>query len=169
MRITRSEMYLDIAKKVAERSTCPRGKVGAVIVTDRGVLVTGYSGAPHGFPHCEDVGCAVEKFAIDGREVEHCTRTIHAEMNAILFAAKNGVAIKDSWLLCTHAPCQACAKGIINAGIRGVSYVQEYHAHGIMVLLGAELDVYRYSSRGTREGYWKLNYDQTDIEFVVVT
>ena len=74
---------MNIARQVATRSTCPRKHVGAVIVRDRTILSTGYNGSIRGLPHCSDVGCLME----DG----HCVATVHAEANAIIQAAKNGV------------------------------------------------------------------------------
>lgn len=80
--------FINIAKEVAKRSTCPRASVGAVIVKDNRILSTGYNGAPPGEPHCTDVGCLMEN--------NHCERTIHAETNAVAQAAKFGVAVNNS-------------------------------------------------------------------------
>src|SRR5690349_1035987 len=74
-RPTWDEYFLDIAFSVAERSTCDRAHVGAVLVRDRRILATGYNGSPAGLPHCDEVG----HLLIDG----HCVRTLHAEQNAI--------------------------------------------------------------------------------------
>ncbi len=82
--------FVNIAKEVASRSTCPRASCGAVIVKDNRILSTGYNGAPSGEPHCLDVGC----FIIS----KHCERTIHAETNAVVQAAKYGVNINGSTL-----------------------------------------------------------------------
>ena len=78
------EYFLEIAKVVAQRSTCDRANVGAVIARNKVILSTGYNGAPRGLPHCDDVGHEI----VDG----HCVRTIHAEANAIAQAARNGAA-----------------------------------------------------------------------------
>ena len=101
---------MGIAHQAATRSTCPRKHVGAVIVRDRTVLSTGYNGSMRGLPHCEDAGCVME----DG----HCVTTVHAEANAILQAAKNGVAVDGAELYTTASPCWNCFKLIANAGIR---------------------------------------------------
>ncbi len=83
---------MNIAKEVASRSTCPRASVGAVIVKDNRILSTGYNGAPSGESHCLEVGCLIIN--------NHCERTIHAETNAVVQAAKYGVNINGSTLYC---------------------------------------------------------------------
>ena len=103
------DYFMDIAKLVATRSTCDRKHVGAVIVRDRVILTTGYNGSIAGAPHCDDVG----HLMIDG----HCTRTVHAEMNAIAQAAKNGITIDGADLYVTARPCWNCFRVIANAGI----------------------------------------------------
>src|ERR1700675_2217082 len=91
------QYFMTITRQVAERSTCTRAKVGAVIVRDRSILATGYNGAPAGLPHCLDVGCLVYKSQTpNGDFEENCFRTIHAEINAIAQAARHGVAIRDA-------------------------------------------------------------------------
>ncbi len=107
-----------IAKEVATRATCPRRSVGAVIVLDRRILTTGYNGAPHGLAHCTEVGCKI----VDG----HCQRALHAEQNAILQAALNGVSTRGATVYVTCQPCNACAKMIINAGIVRVVFEGDY-------------------------------------------
>ena len=112
------EYFMDIARQVAKRSTCPRAAVGAVIVKDRRILTTGYNGSPMGLPHCTEVGCLM----VDG----HCVRTLHAEQNAIIQAALYGVTVNDSAIYVTHQPCLNCSKMIINAGIKRVVYGGNY-------------------------------------------
>ena len=82
--------FIRIAKEAAQRSTCPRASVGAVIVKDNRILATGYNGAPAGEPHCSDVGCLMVG--------DHCKRAIHAETNAIAQAAKYGVSVEGATL-----------------------------------------------------------------------
>src|SRR6266568_9087684 len=90
------QYFMTITQQVAERSTCLRAKVGAVIVRDRSILATGYNGSPAGLPHCVDVGCQIYESKTPGGEIEvNCWRNVHAEMNAITQAACNGVAIRD--------------------------------------------------------------------------
>jgi dCMP deaminase len=118
-RITRDAMLIEIAVTVSKRSTCSRKQVGAVIALDGRVLSLGYAGSPAGTPHCLDVGCLQ---GVDGG----CIRTVHAELNAIAFAAKQGIALNRSTLYCTDSPCLVCAKAIINAGIEDVKYLRLY-------------------------------------------
>ena len=112
------DYFFDIAKIVAERSTCDRRHVGAVIVRDKVILSTGYNGAPRGLEHCDDVGHEI----VDG----HCVRTIHAETNAIVQAARNGVAVMGGTIYLTNSPCYDCFKMIVNAGIKEVYYDEFY-------------------------------------------
>lgn len=119
MRISRDEMYLQIAEVVSQRGTCSRSQVGAVIVKNNSVVSEGYVGSPSGFPHCLDNGCIIGK---DGG----CIRTVHAEANAIIKAAKYGKAVNGATMYCTHSPCKVCASFIINAGIKRVVYRNEY-------------------------------------------
>lgn len=124
-RIDRETMFLEIARTIAERSTCTRADVGAVIVKENRIISTGYNGAPPGMPHCEDVGCEVEYHDIPGvgrHVVEGCARTIHAEANAIAWAARAGVPVEGAAMFCTHAPCYPCAKLMVSAGIAIVHY-----------------------------------------------
>jgi len=116
--------FMNIARVVATRSTCLHRKVGAVIVRGKQIVSTGYNGAPAGHAHCLDIGCAREGVP-SGRNMELC-RGAHAEQNAINFAARYGIAIEGAWIYCTHYPCSACAKSIINAGITRVIYEQDY-------------------------------------------
>ena len=127
---------MTITRQVAERSTCTRAKVGAVIVRDRSILATGYNGAPAGLPHCLDAGClSYESRTPDGELEQNCFRTIHAEINAITQAARNGVAIRDADIYVTHTPCIHCLKVLINTGIRNVFYEKPYKLHTIEELL----------------------------------
>jgi dCMP deaminase len=135
------EYFMTITRQVAERSTCPRAKVGAIIVRDKNLLATGYNGAPAGLPHCTDVGCLIyTSITPSGETEENCYRTIHAEINAIAQAAKNGTSIRDADIYVTHTPCIHCFKVIINTGIRRVYYVQDYKRHTLTELL-AHADV----------------------------
>ena len=112
------EYFMSIAKQVASRSTCDRKHVGAVIVRDKTILSTGYNGSIRGMPHCDEVGHMIEN--------EHCVATIHAETNAILQAAKNGVMIDKGEIYITASPCWPCFKILANAGIKKVYYGEFY-------------------------------------------
>src|SRR5262245_43230733 len=110
--------FMNIARQAATRSTCDRKHVGAVIVRDKTILSTGYNGSIRGLPHCDDVGHDLEG--------GHCVATIHAEANAILQAARNGVMIEGAELYTTASPCWSCFKLIANAGIRTIYYGEFY-------------------------------------------
>jgi dCMP deaminase len=130
------QYFMTITRQVAERSTCTRAKVGAVIVRDRSILATGYNGAPAGLPHCLDAGCLIyESRTPDGELEQNCYRTIHAEINAITQAARNGSAIRDADIYVTHTPCIHCLKVLINTGIKTVHYEKPYKLHTITELL----------------------------------
>ena len=130
------QYFLTITRQVAERSTCTRAKVGAVIVREKNILATGYNGAPAGLPHCTDVGCLVYTSHTPSGEVEeNCFRTIHAEINAIAQAAKNGASIRDAEIYITHTPCIHCLKVLINSGIRRVFFEREYKRHTLAEML----------------------------------
>src|SRR5476651_34778 len=118
MRVSWDEYFMNIARVVASRSTCERKFVGAVIVRDRTILSTGYNGSIRGMPHCTDVGHMMEE--------GHCVATIHAEVNAIIQAAKNGVAIDEATLYVTASPCWSCFKASANAGIKKIVYGEFY-------------------------------------------
>ncbi|MFQ5539308.1 MAG: cytidine/deoxycytidylate deaminase family protein [Candidatus Binatia bacterium] len=135
-RLSWHQYFMTITRQVAERSTCNRAKVGAVIVRDRNILATGYNGAPAGMPHCTDAGCLIyESRTPNGDIEENCFRTIHAEINAIAQAAKNGSNIKDSTVYVTHTPCIHCLKVLVNTGITRVYYETPYKLHTLEEIL----------------------------------
>lgn len=135
-RPTWDQYFLTITRQVAERSTCNRAKVGAVIVRDKNILATGYNGSPAGLPHCTEVGCLIYRSQTPSGEIEeNCYRTIHAEINAIAQAAKNGASIRGADIYITHTPCIHCLKVLINTGIRRIFYEREYRRESIEELL----------------------------------
>jgi dCMP deaminase len=134
-RISRDDMFFELARSVAKRSTCRRKQIGAVIVPKRGIALIGYNGAPSGLAHCLDVGCLIGP---DGG----CIRTQHAEANAIAWAAREGVALDRATMYTTISPCLACAKMIINAGIKWVFYLEQYRdEHPLQYLQDAGVTV----------------------------
>lgn len=110
--------FMDIAKQVATRATCARRHVGAVLVRDKTILSTGYNGSIRGLPHCDDVGHMMEN--------GHCVATVHAEANAIIQAAKNGVRIDRATIYTTASPCWPCFKLIANSGCTRIVYGEFY-------------------------------------------
>lgn len=135
-RLSWHQYFMTITRQVAERSTCNRAKVGAVIVRDKNILATGYNGAPAGMPHCIEVGCLIyQSKTPNGETEENCFRTIHAEMNAIAQAAKNGSGIKDASIYITHTPCIHCLKLLVNTGIKSIYYEIPYKLHTLEEIL----------------------------------
>ena len=118
MNISWDQYFIGIACTVAKRSTCDRARVGAVLVRDRNIIATGYNGSPRGLAHCDDIGHLMRD--------DHCIRTVHAEQNAIIQAAVNGVSTVGSIMYVTHFPCLLCAKMTINARVARVVFQREY-------------------------------------------
>lgn len=119
--------FMDITKLVAERSTCTRRKVGAVIVKDNRILTTGYNGVPSGLKHCADRGCLRDDMKIPSGERQELCMGVHAEQNAIIQAAKYGISLEGSTIYVTNQPCVTCIKMIINVGIVRVVYLNSYN------------------------------------------
>jgi dCMP deaminase len=117
-RATWDDYFMNIARVVASRATCDRKHVGAVLVRDRTILSTGYNGSIRGLKHCSEEGHMME----DG----HCVRTVHAEANAIIQAAKNGVAIEGASIYTTASPCWPCFKLIANSGCSRIVFGEFY-------------------------------------------
>ncbi len=113
------EYFLKLAMLVSERATCPRMHVGCVLVRDKRILSTGYNGSIPGDGHCTDIGCLI----VDN----HCVRTIHAEMNAIIQCSIHGVSTKDATAYVTNMPCTNCSKALIAAGIKELVVFSDYH------------------------------------------
>lgn len=133
-RVNWEDYFMNIAKEIASRSTCDRKHVGSLIVRDKTILSTGYNGSIRGMPHCDDAGHMMEN--------DHCVATIHAESNAVLQAAKNGVMIDGSEIYITASPCWPCFKMLVNAGIKKIYYGEFYRDDRIFDVakkLGIEL------------------------------
>ncbi len=123
------EYFIKIVDMVGSRGSCDRGRAGCVITRDNRIISTGYAGSPIGLPHCDEVGHEMHTVThADGEQTRHCIRTTHAEQNAICEAARMGIALLGGTLYCKMTPCYACAKMIINAGIKKVICAQDYHA-----------------------------------------
>jgi dCMP deaminase len=108
------EYFMEVARTVATRATCPRASVGAVLVRGHRILTTGYNGAPRGVAHCTEAGCEM----VSG----HCVRSTHAEANAVVQGALHGVSLDEATAYCTHQPCVNCAKLLVSAGIVRIVY-----------------------------------------------
>lgn len=120
------QYFMDITRVVANRSTCLRRQVGALLVKDRRIVASGYNGAPVGLRHCLETGCLREQKGVPSGERHELCRGLHAEQNAVLQAALYGIAIKDAVCYVTHQPCLLCAKILINAGVWKVVFHGSY-------------------------------------------
>jgi dCMP deaminase len=117
-RISRENLYAEMAQLFAKRGSCRRLQVGCIAVKDGRVICTGYNGPPKGSHHCgEKLGCDITK---------PCTHAIHAEANMIAFAARNGIPLEGATIWTTHMPCIKCAELIIQTGFKEVRYLKEF-------------------------------------------
>ena len=146
-RPTVEEWALDILRATQARATCDRGKCAALIPKENRILASGYVGSPQGMPHCDDAGHEFQETWVladappgEGQEFftpdagaylvkkKSCIRTIHAEQNAIAWAAREGIALKGGTIYSSLFPCQSCAKLIMQAGIVAVVAEYDYHS-----------------------------------------
>lgn len=130
MRPSKEEYYMAIAKTVSERSTCLRAKAGAIIVKDDAIISTGYNGSARGEENCCDLGiCERDRLGLKPGERYELCRSVHAEANAIINAARNGQSVvggimyiyfeRLDGLKHKHGgPCLMCSRMIKNAGIK---------------------------------------------------
>lgn len=149
-RISREEMFSQICSVVAQRSTCLRSQVGALIVRDGRIISMGYNGPVSGMPACskpdgsQQVLITAGVLEPTGTECmgPGCTRSLHAETNAIAFAARAGVSVEGCTMYCSMSPCINCAKVIVNSGIKELKYLEEYRdTSGLELLRKAGITV----------------------------
>lgn len=124
------EYFLGLLEPLSMRGSCDRGKNSAIIVSPRNTIIaTGYAGAPPGQPHCDEAGHLMTTVIhADGTQSQHCVRTIHAEENAILQCAKDGIGIEGATMYIKMSPCYNCAMRILRVGIKRVVAQKAYHA-----------------------------------------
>lgn len=148
------EYFMQICRVVATRSTCLRRQVGAILVSDRRILSTGYNGAPKGMKHCADLGgCYREQMNVPSGERQELCRALHAEQNAIIQAAVHGVKLENVTAYCTTMPCVTCAKMLINADVRRIVYEADYPDELSRQMLNeADVELVRWSDVDTGEG-----------------
>lgn len=158
VRPSRIELYMGMARLVATRGTCLRKRVGVVIVRDHRIVSMGYNGAPPGMPHCLDVGCGGEYEEIipdaGGSKVltrkkifpNGCTRAIHAETNAIVFSARQGIPTDNAEMYSTCATCATCAALVVASGIRSFTFEEPYRlTQGLDLLIEAGVEVTQWN------------------------
>lgn len=130
-RISRDDMYLQMCKVMSQRGSCLRARVACLITRDNRILSSGYNGPPPNEAHCSETNCDINS---------SCKRAIHAEANAIAFAAKEGIPLKNSTLYCLYSPCPTCAQLILQAGIIRIVYQIEYRdKKGLELLEGSQV------------------------------
>jgi len=120
------QYFLKIATCVAERSTCLRHHVGAVLVRNKHIISTGYNGAAAGVADCLTLGCLRNAQNIPSGTRHEICRAIHAEQNAIIQAALHGGSTDGTTIYCTHTPCILCAKMLVNAKINRFVACSDY-------------------------------------------
>ncbi|MBU2219741.1 cytidine/deoxycytidylate deaminase family protein [Patescibacteria group bacterium] len=123
------EYFLSLLEPLSRRATCDRGRSSAIIVSAQNtILTTGYVGSSPGDGHCDEDGhLMVTVTDKKGHQSQHCVRTLHAEENAILQAAMDGVALRGATLYCKMTPCVNCARRIVRVGIKRVVAQKRYH------------------------------------------
>jgi dCMP deaminase len=156
------ETLLEVAATMARRGTCSRARVGAVVARDGRILTSGYNGAPRGLPHClHPLG---EISSTEDVNAPTCTVAVHAEANAVAFAARHGIALDRSTLFTTLSPCVVCAQLVVNAGITAVYVGERYRdLTGVRLLNEAHVVVF---SRMRHESYpglgWRSTWQRDD-------
>ena len=164
-RLSWIDYFMLVVDAISQRSTCDRGKPGCVFTKNNQILATGYAGAPPGFPHCSEVGHQMEEhiqykdqvFPIDvilnsnyifkeryeKKPTQHCVRTLHAENNAIIQAAKRGIALEGSTVYVSFTPCERCAMMLVSIGVEKVICKKLYHkaAESIEIFKRANIEI----------------------------
>ena len=133
--------FMDIAHVAASRSNCSRRQVAAVVVRDKQIISTGYNGTPRGIKNCSEGGCPRCNSDVPSGQGLHQCLCSHAEENAIVQAAYNGIMLKGATLYTTFSPCLLCAKMIVNAGIVEVVYHEHYTIDDVSTALLKEAGV----------------------------
>ncbi|MGD0577052.1 MAG: cytidine/deoxycytidylate deaminase family protein [Candidatus Staskawiczbacteria bacterium] len=164
------EYFLNLLEPIGSRGSCDRGRSGAVIVgPGHTIIATGYVGAAPGQPHCDEVGHLM-RTVIDenGKESHHCVRTLHAEENAILQCARDGISVQGATIYCKMVPCYNCAMRIVRVGIKRVVALKRYHADALSLKLfrDAEINlvvmdnsIEEYSNQGSEKKETKPTID----------
>lgn len=147
-RISWDQYFMTQSHLLSLRSTCTRLAVGATIVRDKRIIAGGYNGSIAGGVHCADEGC----YVIDN----HCVRTVHAEVNALLQCAKFGAKTEGAEMYVTHFPCLHCCKAIIQSGITALYYAQDYKNHPYAIEL--------FQQAGVKVRHVPLAYTVTTLE-----
>lgn len=145
---------MDTARLWAARSTCSRLHVGCVVARESRILTTGYNGTPAGMPHCNhECDCGYpfitrKDHKASCNSIAFCTTAVHAEANAVAFAARYGLSLEGAILYTTHMPCINCCMLIVNSGIAAVVWDIDYRDDsGLQLLEAGKVGFGRYRPR----------------------
>ena len=159
--------FMKTAFLLAEKSHCVSHRVGSVIVRDNRIISMGYNGAPPGCKNCDEV------FELEGFDrMKHRewsgANEIHAEMNALMFAAKNDIGVDDCDMYCTLSPCNDCLKNISMSGIKNVFFANRYDWSDFNPELLKRVNVQSFSDAfGTKKGKELFDFlGHNKLEFV---
>lgn len=122
-RPSRDDVLMEVAESFGRRSTCPSAHVGCVVSIDGRPVVASYNGAPAGMPHCDHPPRTSDRVSVGAPT---CETAVHAEANAVAWAARHGIRLFGGTLYTTYTPCLPCAKLLINAGIVRVVALKSY-------------------------------------------
>lgn len=132
-RLSWQDYFMANAELISKRSTCDRAFVGAVLVKNNRIIATGYNGGVSATDNCDAAGHYMEE--------GHCIRTVHAEMNALIQCAKEGISTDGTEIYVTHFPCINCTKALLQAGICKITYREAYRPHPFAMALLAKKGV----------------------------
>lgn len=132
-RLSWEDYFMANAALISKRSTCDRAFVGAVLVKNKRIIATGYNGGVSATDNCDDAGHYMEE--------GHCIRTVHAEMNALIQCAKEGISTDGTEIYVTHFPCINCTKALLQAGVTKITYQKAYRPNPLAIELMAKKGV----------------------------
>lgn len=138
------KLYIDLAKRYSEETSCLSRKVGAVITINNRIVGAGYNGSPSGVESCKEKGYCLRKGSKSGENLQQCL-AVHAEMNAICQSSKLGIPIINGTLYVTTKPCSICSKLIVSCGIKRVVYLEDYPDNlGENILKEAKIELVKF-------------------------
>jgi dCMP deaminase len=152
------DLFMDVTRVIAQRSTCMRRKVGAVLVKDNRIIATGYNGAPKELLHCTDDTCLRTKLKVPSGQKHELCRAVHAETNCVIQAATFGVSTVGSTIYVSCYPCSLCARTLVNAGITHVVYEDDYiDPLATEIFKEAGIEMTKYTRRNIDIAWYYVN------------
>jgi len=164
------EYFLNLLDPIGSRGSCDRGRSGSVIVgPGHTIIATGYVGAAPGQPHCDEAGHMMNTVIHeDGTQSQHCVRTLHAEENAILQCARDGIKVQGATIYTKMVPCYNCAMRIVRVGIKRVVAMKRYHADQKSIKLFRDAEVNLVVMDNSIEEYSNQGSNKVEEEKKVV-